>query len=271
MPVRGSSKLTGEQCAEIASRYRAEPIGTPALAACYGVSRSLIARVLREAGVDTSIKTRIAILAAAGLRPGPVGCKWSAESRAKMSAIRKGGKPTTLGKVWTPEERDRMSELQKQIYAERPEQREHQRRAALKGGATQVLPADEKAARDGARHRIKLLLRRLLTRQNRRKHARIADILGYTAADLRAHLEPMFGPTMRWDVPESFHIDHIVPVRVFLERGIVDFAVINALANLRPLTPAQNRAKSDRYEGDFDADLASILASIGRVPLQAAA
>lgn len=187
-----------------------------------------------------------------------------------MSAAR-AGKPTTLGKVWTPEERARMSELQRRIYAERPEQREHVRRNGQRGAAVRRLPAAEKIARDGARHRIKLLLRRLLTRQNRRKDARIADILGYTAADLRAHLEPMFGPTMHWDVPESFHIDHIVPVRVFLERGITDFAVINALANLRPLTPAENRAKSDRYTGDFDADLAAILASIGRAPLREAA
>lgn len=70
--------------------------------------------------------------------------------------------------------------------------------------------------------------------------------LGYTSRELRAHIESQFQPGMSWSARGSFHIDHRTPVAEFFRRGVYDPVVINALSNLQPLTPAQNRKKADK-------------------------
>lgn len=81
-----------------------------------------------------------------------------------------------------------------------------------------------------------------------RKDRRTEALIGYTKEELRAHIEAQFRPGMSWTRRHSFHIDHRKPVAAFLREGITDPAVINALSNLQVLTPAENRAKSDRYQ-----------------------
>lgn len=68
--------------------------------------------------------------------------------------------------------------------------------------------------------------------------------LGYSARELRAHLESMFVDGMDWSNWGEWHIDHIKPVMEFVIEGITDPAIINALSNLRPLWAAENLARS---------------------------
>lgn len=72
--------------------------------------------------------------------------------------------------------------------------------------------------------------------------------LGYTTAEFKAHIEQQFEPWMTWTNHGEWHIDHIVPVLWFVERGITDPAVVNALANLRPIARAENLRKSWKVE-----------------------
>ncbi|WP_313240378.1 hypothetical protein [Stutzerimonas kunmingensis] len=73
------------------------------------------------------------------------------------------------------------------------------------------------------------------------------EILEYTASEMRAHIERQFTKGMSWDkMGKEIHIDHIIPVKVMIDSGITDPAVINALSNLRPMWAKENRAKSDK-------------------------
>lgn len=74
-------------------------------------------------------------------------------------------------------------------------------------------------------------------------------MLGYTASELRAHIERQFTKGMSWDLVGPYiHIDHIRPVADFVRNGITDAKVVHALANLRPMWADENRAKRDKIE-----------------------
>lgn len=89
-------------------------------------------------------------------------------------------------------------------------------------------------------------LQRIMRKMNLRKSATAEQILGYTRAQLRQHLESQFRPGMSWE-SGGFHVDHIKPVAAFIREGVTDPAVIHALDNLQILTPHENLTKSDRY------------------------
>lgn len=76
------------------------------------------------------------------------------------------------------------------------------------------------------------------------------DIVGYTADDLRAHLEKQFTKGMTWEklLAGEIHIDHIVPLREFkfASQDSSNFRAAWALTNLRPLWAKENLAKSSR-------------------------
>jgi hypothetical protein len=95
------------------------------------------------------------------------------------------------------------------------------------------------------KHRLRSLMRATLT--NGREGRRMKDILGYTAAELRAHLDRQFTKGMSWEAfgRGEIEIDHIVPVASFRISGpdCPEFKACWALSNLRPMWAEQNRAK----------------------------
>lgn len=91
------------------------------------------------------------------------------------------------------------------------------------------------------------VLHKVLSRQNRRKDARCVELLGYTGAELRKHIERQFTPGMTWDkMGSDIHIDHIIPVAEFIRAGESRPSVIHALPNLRPMWARDNIIKSDK-------------------------
>lgn len=132
------------------------------------------------------------------------------------------------------------------------------------GRTKNKLPDAELIARKKARDACKRMLRRILTMARVKKDGRRSEhLLGYTKQDLRAHLERQFRDGMGWEVRGSFHIDHIKPVAQFFREGIYDPAVINALSNLQVLTPAENMAKTDKFDFSGEDRTALIIDSTG--------
>lgn len=76
-------------------------------------------------------------------------------------------------------------------------------------------------------------------------------VRGYTQAQLIKHIESQFVEGMDWGIID---IDHIIPLRAFIDNNMVDFRVINDLRNLRPLFKADNLKKGESYnQEDFEA------------------
>lgn len=77
------------------------------------------------------------------------------------------------------------------------------------------------------------------------------SLVGYTAAELIAHLEARFLPGMTWENYGKFgwHVDHIRPISSFSFASVDDpeFKKCWALENLRPLWWDDNIRKKDKF------------------------
>ncbi|MHC3750701.1 hypothetical protein ACYKDZ_17675 [Stutzerimonas stutzeri] len=78
----------------------------------------------------------------------------------------------------------------------------------------------------------------------------IGEFLGFTKAELVAHIERQFTKGMTWErlVAGEIHIDHIIPVAAFniKEIGDAEFRACWALSNLRPLWEMDNWKKQKK-------------------------
>ncbi len=74
------------------------------------------------------------------------------------------------------------------------------------------------------------------------------DLVDYTIADLKKHLEEQFKDGMTWDNYGKWEIDHIIPVSYFKFNSPDDlqFKQCWAIDNLQPLWKHENRKKFNK-------------------------
>ena len=70
------------------------------------------------------------------------------------------------------------------------------------------------------------------------------DLLGYSAIELKEHIESIFTEGMSWDNHGEWHIDHIIPVSSFDKSE--KMSVVNSLDNLQPLWAKDNLSKGSK-------------------------
>jgi len=90
------------------------------------------------------------------------------------------------------------------------------------------------------------ILRRALEATEQKKTDHTYTLLGYTSKDLQDHIRNH--PNYKGD--NNMHIDHIFPIKAFLDHGIKDLKIINALNNLQPLPSDENLEKAYNYDED---------------------
>lgn len=79
------------------------------------------------------------------------------------------------------------------------------------------------------------------------------QLLGYSVADLRSHLEALFVDGMDWETyGAAWHVDHIRPLASFRITGVdcPEFKAAWALSNLQPLWARDNLRKGARWKPD---------------------
>ena len=95
------------------------------------------------------------------------------------------------------------------------------------------------------RSRCRSMLRYVLKQINQPKTDRTHIMLGYSVSELRDHIcnHP------NWDIVKNkeHHIDHIYPIKAFLDYNIKDVKLINSFDNLQPLSERENLVKSYNY------------------------
>lgn len=95
-------------------------------------------------------------------------------------------------------------------------------------------------------HRCGSMLRGCLKSMGLRKGDHTARLLGFTGEQLRRHITSH--PDWINVKDEPWHIDHIFPIKAFLDHGIYDLRVINCLENLRPCAAKENLVKNGTYD-----------------------
>ena len=94
-----------------------------------------------------------------------------------------------------------------------------------------------------------------LKKRGIRKSEKTFTLLGYSADDLKTHLETQFADGMSWDNMSEWHIDHIRPIASFNYDSTEhpDFKKCWALNNLQPLWAADNLSKNNSWDGIINA------------------
>jgi len=85
------------------------------------------------------------------------------------------------------------------------------------------------------------VLRCTLIRLGKHKEGNTIELLGYSALELKNHIESLFTDGMTWDNQGQWHIDHIKPVISFDKETPIN--IVNALSNLQPLWAIENIKK----------------------------
>jgi len=94
------------------------------------------------------------------------------------------------------------------------------------------------------------LLKRCVKCMGVKKNDKTINILGYSAEDLRIHLEKQFTDGMSWDNHGEWHIDHIKPVSSF--ESFTHPSIVNSLDNLRPMWATTREINGIIYEGNLN-------------------
>lgn len=90
------------------------------------------------------------------------------------------------------------------------------------------------------------LLHRVLKAFNKPKEKITIEYLGYSANDLKNHIESLFKEGMTWENHGEWHIDHIRPISSFDKNECP--SVVNSLDNLQPLWASENLSKGSKTE-----------------------
>lgn len=90
-------------------------------------------------------------------------------------------------------------------------------------------------------------LRSAVSSRNKKASEEVKAILGYDWDDLREHIfnHPNWNNLKD---KNTYHIDHIFPIKAFLDYGIKDPKIICALENLQPMDKVENMKKNRYYD-----------------------
>jgi hypothetical protein len=89
------------------------------------------------------------------------------------------------------------------------------------------------------------MLNSVIKRMGTNKEKNTYDVLGYSAEELKNHIESLFLENMSWDNWGEWHIDHIGPISSFDKTESPK--IINALENLQPLWAIDNIKKGNKF------------------------
>lgn len=90
------------------------------------------------------------------------------------------------------------------------------------------------------------LLKHTLQCVGRTKNNKTKNLLGYDSKQLQAHI--ISHPNWPAASKEKWHIDHVFPIKAFLDHGILDIKLINCLENLQPMSQKENLTKHAKYD-----------------------
>jgi hypothetical protein len=88
------------------------------------------------------------------------------------------------------------------------------------------------------------ILNNTFKRIGTKKQDKTIELLGYSAIELKEHIEKLFVEGMSWENHGEWHIDHIKPVSKFDKTEKI--SIINSLDNLQPLWAVDNLKKSNK-------------------------
>lgn len=140
-------------------------------------------------------------------------------------------------------EKPEVIKRQKKWWGDNPEKKKEYRKNSCKDKEREYRKRWYKSIKKRKPHVLawRTLLNNTLKRMNKSKKDETIKLLGYSAIQLREHIESLFIENMSWDNYGEWHIDHIKMVSQFSKDTSVN--IVNSLDNLRPLWASDNCSK----------------------------
>lgn len=142
------------------------------------------------------------------------------------------------GRAWVDANAERAKQLTRDWFAKDPERS----RAIYRAAQRRRLADPVKRLHARVSNQVWQALR------GRKSGRSTESLLGYTFAELHAHLERQFTKGMTWENYGQWHIDHIIPLSSFTIAGPGDPELRRAwgMTNLRPLWAEENLLKRNK-------------------------
>ncbi len=151
-------------------------------------------------------------------------------------------------RLWRLKNNERVREYNKEYYdktdGNREKRKEYRATDHFKSVKSKWMAKDR--SKNPHKYAWRTVLNNALKSFETSKKRSTIDMLGYSADELKSHLESLFTEGMSWDNHGEWHIDHKKPVSLFDPE--TDMSIVNALDNLQPLWAEVNLSKGNNYK-----------------------
>jgi hypothetical protein len=220
-------ELNIETINEIIRLYNDEMLGSPSISEKLGIKKHIVLRILKENNVKVGV-------------PGQK-FKGGKKIANKKYLIKNKKRLTEYHKEWSKENRGRLNEYHKEwreknIDKHREKKRNYQKHKRHTDPIYKLI--------SNFRTAIYIVLK-----ENKLdKYSNYFKMVGYSAEQLREHLEKQFKDDMSWENYGEWHIDHIKPISSFTFETCDDeqFKECWSLENLQPMWGVENIKKGNK-------------------------
>ena len=175
-------------------------------------------------------------------------CKLCQSKSGKNYRFTNNKKTKLANSKWYTNNRERVLKEDKIYYIENRDKIIKRQRKYNKSNGFLV----QKKYREKSPHLIawRRILNNSLRSLNKKKETTTIKLLGYSAGDLKQHIETLFTEGMSWNNYGEWHIDHKI--------GVINYpkdthpSIVNALSNLRPLWATTREINGIIYEGNLN-------------------
>jgi hypothetical protein len=220
-------ELTKEKIDEILHLYNEKLLGSHSISKLVGLNKQIILRTLKENGV---------ILGSSGRKF--IGGKKIAEKKYRD---KNKERLDEYYKQWSKNKKEHRKEYLKQYREKNKEKIKEVKRTYQK----------EKRHTDPIYKLIsnfRTAIYTVLKENKLDKYTNYFNMVGYTAEQLKSHLEVQFKEGMTWENYGEWHVDHIKPISSFTFETCEDeeFKICWSLDNLQPMWGIENIKKGNK-------------------------
>jgi hypothetical protein len=212
---------------EIIRLYNEEMLGSPSISEKLGINKHIVLRVLKENNIKVGV-------------PGKK-FKGGKKTTYKRTYEKYKERKTEYHKEWSKQNREKLNEYHKEWREKNIDKHRETKRTYQK----------EKRHTDPIYKLIsnfRTAIYIVLKENKLDKYTNYFNMVGYSAEQLKEHLEKQFNDGMSWENYGEWHIDHIKPISSFEFDSSDDeqFKVCWSLDNLQPMWGIENIKKGNK-------------------------
>jgi hypothetical protein len=219
-------ELTKEKIDEILNLYNEKLLGSQTISKITGINKQIILRTLKENGINLGISGRRFL-----------GGKKTA---SKKYQDKNKERLIEYHKEWSKQNRDKLNEYHKE-WREKNIDKHREKKRNYEKYKKSTDPIYKLISN------FRTAIYTVLKENKLDKYTNYFNMVGYTAEQLKSHLEVQFKDGMTWENYGEWHVDHIQPISSFTFETCDDeqFKTCWSLDNLQPMWGIENIKKGN--------------------------